>query len=187
MNFDDIIVSISCFHIYWNEIYLLGIYPAIRDILLFVFIHFFCRQIDPRGRPTVLVGSNNNFHTCSPSVRLRSHFSKSSKTKQYSSENSYIATGGTEGLAKGIIDDTCLVYYIFRWRQSLFSELWPGIEGSSGLSDGQWGQGSLLLLRQLLQRRWKNFYKTSCHIHTTHHSVLLLLEKYILRAVCLNI
>ena len=45
---------------------------------------------DPLGRPTITAGSDRCFHTCCPSVRtnVRPHFSKSSKTKQISGENS---------------------------------------------------------------------------------------------------
>ena len=55
--------------------------------------------IDPRGRPTVT-------HTCHSSVR--SHFSKSCKTKQNVQVSRVIATDETLGLAVGIIDDTRL-------------------------------------------------------------------------------
>ena len=42
--------------------------------------------LDPHGRPTVTAGSDHCFRTCCPYVR--SHFSKSRKTKQILSENS---------------------------------------------------------------------------------------------------
>ena len=61
---------------------------------------------DPLGRPTVPARSDHYFCTLSPSVRP--HFSKYQKTKQ-TSLKIIIATGGTVGLAEGIIDDICLV------------------------------------------------------------------------------
>ena len=67
---------------------------------------------DPRiGRPTITAGSDHYIHTWCLYVRpyVRSHFSISSKTNQLSSKWGYtvvITTGGTVGLAKGIIDDT---------------------------------------------------------------------------------
>ena len=62
---------------------------------------FLMMFFDPLGRTTVTTSSDHCFHTCCPYVCLsvRPHFSKSSKTKQISSV----------GLAKWIIDDTCLV------------------------------------------------------------------------------
>ena len=58
---------------------------------------------------TLTAGSDNQFQTC-PFVRP-TNFSKSCKTKQLSSQI-MLTTGGTVGLAEGIIDDTCVVMLI---------------------------------------------------------------------------
>ena len=83
--------------------------------IAYVHIVFYIQQdlqnvnfIDPRGRPTVTVGSDHCFCTRRPSVRP--HFSKQNKFQV----KTMFATGETVGLAEWIIDDTFLVYfYIF--------------------------------------------------------------------------
>ena len=61
-------------------------------------------SIDPRGRPSVTAGSDHCFCTCRPSVCP--HFSNLAKQNKV---KTMFATGRTVGLAKWIIDDTCLV------------------------------------------------------------------------------
>ena len=65
---------------------------------------------DPRGRPTVKAGSDHclmHMSSLRPSVRLSPLF----KTKQM------FATDETVGLAKWIIDDSCLAFTIFYERE----------------------------------------------------------------------
>ena len=67
-------------------------------------------SIDPLGQPTVTVGRDHCFRTCCPSVRLSPLF-KSRKTKQ----RKQCSLLRDYGFAEWIIDDTCFVFYIFRW------------------------------------------------------------------------
>ena len=63
-------------------------------------IHILIHSAVPQSRPVLISVFT---HVVRTYVRL--HFSKSTKTKQISSEN----TGEIVGLAEWIIDDTCLV------------------------------------------------------------------------------
>ena len=76
------------------------------------------------------------FRTCCPSVSpsIRLHFSKSSKTKQISSENNIQYWRDCVGLAKWIIDDWIMDHFFFFISQrvknriiSAFRELRPHI------------------------------------------------------------
>ena len=71
-------------------------------------------RLDPLGRPAITGSSDHCFRTC-PSVcpYVRSN---SSKTKQ---PKTMITTGETVGLAAWIIDDTCLLFYVFM-KKNLF-------------------------------------------------------------------
>ena len=69
----------------------------------------FIHGIDPHGQPKVTAGRDHCFRTCCPSVRPSPLF-KSRKTKQ---QKTMFATGVTVGLAEWIIDDTCLVNYLW--------------------------------------------------------------------------
>ena len=66
------------------------------------------KGIDPRVRSTVATGSDNCFCKCRPFVRPYPLFN----TKHISSENN-VRYSKTVGLAKWIIDDTCLLYVNF--------------------------------------------------------------------------
>ena len=67
---------------------------------------FFIHSANPKSRP---VGIIVFAHVVRPSVRPSTLF-KSSKTKQ---QKTMFATGVTMGLAELIIDDTCLVVFVF--------------------------------------------------------------------------
>ena len=73
-------------------------------------VNIFCYKIqyfDPLGRPTIPAGSDNYFCTC-PSVRP--HFANLAKQKQ---QKIIVTAGETVGLAEWIIDDTCLVFFVY--------------------------------------------------------------------------
>ena len=83
-------------------------------------------SIDPLGRPTDPAGSDHYFRTDFRTY-VHPHFSKySKKTKQMSGKNNY-HTGGTVGLAEGIIDDTAInVLFVFLSLQKwCLSISWP--------------------------------------------------------------
>ena len=86
--------------------------------------------VDPRGRPTVTADSDHCFCTCSPSVCP--HFSKQNKVQV----KTMIATGETLGLAKWIIDDTCLV--IFSWLKILHYAIYNIVSIMSSSLDTFW-------------------------------------------------
>ena len=67
--------------------------------------------IDLLERPTVTASMEHYFfHTCRPSVRTSPIFKRSEyKTNQM---KTVISIGGTVDLAKGIINDTCLVLFL---------------------------------------------------------------------------
>ena len=76
---------------------------------MITWIHFSTFTFDPRGQPTVTAGSDHCFRTCCPS-----DFSKSSKNKTKFKWNNIYYWREIVGLAKWIIDDTCLVIFYFR-------------------------------------------------------------------------
>ena len=87
-------------------------------------------SFDPLGRPTVTAGSDHCFCTCRTYVCSSLLF----KTKQFQAKTKF-TIGETVGLAEWIIDDTCLVSFIFRpswtcqgrerrtWRKGNFSQI----------------------------------------------------------------
>ena len=65
--------------------------------------------IDPRGRPTVTVGSDHCIIVIIVRTSVRPHFSKQNRFQA----KTMFTTGEIVGLAEWIIDDTCLVIHIF--------------------------------------------------------------------------
>ena len=81
-------------HIVWTDLHFIKVYEYTKSMI------FTIQVFDPLGQFTVPTDSDNYFRTCfrpSPKYRLKI----------------MIATGGTVGLAEGIIDETCLVSFSF--------------------------------------------------------------------------
>ena len=73
------------------------------------FLSYVLLPFDPLGRPTDTAGSDHSFHTCfRPSVHTYKNIAK-----QTQFENNDHHWSRLWGLAKGIIDDSCLVFFYF--------------------------------------------------------------------------
>ena len=115
---------------------------------------FFFLSIDPLGQLKVPAGSDHYFRThLRPYVCVRLHFSKCHKTNK-GRLNIMIATGGTVGLAEGIIDDTCLVLSIFLLKLFCFGK-WKLGKTKIVMGRKRKIRSSFLILQH---RKWKNSY-----------------------------
>ena len=65
---------------------------------------------DPLGRPTITAGSDHCFHTCCPSV-----FLKSTKTTHISSEAMF-TTGEIVGMDEWIMGDICSFFHFTKFQ-----------------------------------------------------------------------
>ena len=79
--------------------------------------------IDPLGQPRVTAGRDHCLNTCRPSVPTFQNLAKQNKFQA----KTMFTTGENVGLAEWIIDDTCLVLWVFLLLRHIFILQWRSL------------------------------------------------------------